>query len=134
VTAVCSTANLGWVQALGADEVIDYTQEDVRMTNARFDLVFDAVGRMVSGYRGTDFRPILASGGTYVSVEMNRKDRVEDLQELKGLVEAGAVKPVIERCNPMAQIAQAHRYVELGHLKDNVVVRIGAPIAGPSPV
>lgn len=124
VTGACSAANLEWVKALGASRVIDYTCEDFTEGEDRYDLIFDAVGKMISGLSTSKCRQALKPGGTYLSIEMNYKESRDSLQELKALVEAGAVKPVIDRCYPLEHIAEAHRYVEAGHKKGNVVIRV----------
>jgi len=124
VTAVCSSGNFGLVQSLGADNVIDYTKEDFTKRPERYDLIFDAVGKLYSGLSKSRFRKALAPGGEYVSVHMKRVDRPEDLLTLKQLIEAGKIKPVIDRRYPMAEIAEAHRYAETKHKKGNVVITV----------
>ena len=118
VTGVCSTANVELVKSLGADHVIDYTQEDFTKNGQTYDLIFDAVGKS-SPARG---KRALKKNGTYLSVMSSADIKPEDLLFLKQLIEAGHIKPVIDRCYPFDQIPEAHRYVERQHKKGNVVV------------
>ncbi len=124
VTGMCSAANLELVKSLGAEAAIDYTREDVSNTSERYDLVFDAVGkRKSSKFQG---RKALTSNGKYISVDDGSpKLRREDLILLKEMVEAGKVQPVIDRRYPLEQIVDAHRYVDKGHKKGNVVISVG---------
>lgn len=124
VAGVCSTRNLEWVRSLGADRVIDYTQEDVTQGEERYDLILDAAGKLIHGIPGAVFRNALNSGGTFLHIEMARKDRVEDLVLLKDLIEAGKVRSIIDQCFPLEQAAEAHRYAESGVKKGSVVISV----------
>lgn len=122
VTGVCSTANLAWVLALGADTVIDYTQEDFRDRDERYDLILNAVGKRKAqlACQGS-----LTPQGSHITVDDGSPEiRAEGLLFLNELVAAGKLKPVIDRCYPLDQIVAAHRYVGQGHKKGNVVITV----------
>jgi NADPH:quinone reductase-like Zn-dependent oxidoreductase len=122
VTAVCSASNMEWVKSLGADQVIDYKKEDFTKRGELYDIIFDAVGKTSRDY----FKNAFTSTGVYVSVEGQgiAKQRIEDLIFLKGLFETGYLKPVIDRKYVLEHIVEAHRYVEEGHKKGNVVITV----------
>lgn len=120
VTAVCSTANLGWVRELGAADVLDYTQSGHALGGPVHDVVFDAVGKLSAAMARGALRP----GGIRLNVlkDSGGDESREDLQLLVDLVLAGRLLPVIDRTYPLDRIVQAHRYVEAGHKKGNVVI------------
>lgn len=147
VTGVCSTPNLEWVKSLGADQVIDYTQQDFTENGKTYDIIFDTVGKCSFSackgsltdegiYLSTVPTPVMmlqalwpAKSGSkkvkFVAAGLrSAREKVKDLVFLTELIEAGKIKPVIDRCYPLEQIAEAHRYVEQGHKKGNVVITV----------
>ena len=147
VTGVCSTTNVELVESLGADKVIDYTREDFTRTGQTYDIIFDTVGKSsfsrckgslkhIGVYLSTvptlaiypqmlwtskigSKRAIIAAAGLRSSSE-----KTKGLVFLKELLEAGEIKPVIDRRYPLKQTAEAHRYVDKGHKKGNVVIAV----------
>jgi 2-desacetyl-2-hydroxyethyl bacteriochlorophyllide A dehydrogenase len=143
VTGVCSTTNLKMVKSLGADKVIDYTKEDFTKSGETYDIIFDTVGKSpfsgcVKSLKKKGFylravhmtlSPIVR--GLWTSMTSSKKviggvatEHKEDLIFLKELIEAGKIKPVIDRRYPLEQIAEAHGYVEKGHKRGNVVITL----------
>ncbi len=121
VVGICSTKNIDLVKSLGADKVIDYTKDEFTKTEELYDFVFDAVGKASS----SDIKKILTPNGTYVSVAKGlARERTEDLITLKNIIEEGKMKAVVDKTFPMEQIVDAHRYVDEGHKKGNVVIKI----------
>ena len=125
VTGVCSTANLELVKSLGAEEVIDYTTGDVTTMGIRFDVIFVAIGRRYHPPGEAACRRMLAAGGRYVSVDgWNPKLSRQRLLELRELAASGVLKPVIDRRYPLADLVEAHRYVETRRKKGNVIIAV----------
>ncbi len=123
VTGVCSTANLELVKSLGAAAVLDYTREDFTDRAERYDVVFDAAGKRKSAAAMRHAARALTPGGVAISIDDDLpKPRLDDLELLKCLAESGALKPVIDRCYRLDEIAAAHAYVEQGHKRGNVIV------------
>ncbi|HET9410391.1 MAG TPA: NAD(P)-dependent alcohol dehydrogenase [Candidatus Dormibacteraeota bacterium] len=125
VAGVCSTANVDLVRSLGATTVIDYTKDDFTKSGERYDVIFDAVGKRKSAAAMLNVAAALAPGGVSMSVDdaFPRTTR-SDLLMLKELAESGALRPVIDRRYTLDEIVEAHRYVDLGHKKGNVIVTI----------
>jgi len=120
VTGICSTANVELVKSLGADQVIDYTKEDVTRNGQTYDVIFDAVGKMSSAQRNK----LLKENGTFLTVQTTTKEEIENLKMLKKLVEEGLIKAVIDKRFPLEQVAEAHKYVETGRKRGNVVITV----------
>ena len=123
VAGVCGTRNFDLVKSLGADQVIDYAKEDFAATGDRYDLIFDAVGKSSP----SKCKQALTPNGTYLTIMKggaSARERARDLVYLKELVEAGKLKSVIDRCYPLEQIVEAHRYVESGQKRGNVVITV----------
>lgn len=124
VTGVCSTSNLDMVKSIGAHYVIDYTQEDFTQNGETYDVIFDAVDKLT----GSQAKQAKTMARTYLNVgrdsEAEAGIKIEDLIYLKALIESDRLKAVIDRCYPLEQIVEAHRYVEKGHKKGNVIIQV----------
>lgn len=126
VTGVCSTRNLELVASLGADSVVDYTRSDFTTGRERYDVVVDAVGKQKSAKALERVGGVLAAGGRSLSIDDTfPRLRADDLLLLKRLAESAALEPVIDRTYPLEEIVAAHRYVEEGHKRGNVIVTVG---------
>ena len=122
VTGVCSTANMDMVKSLGADHVIDYTKEDFSSRAGQYDVIYDTVAKFPRSKASKALRP----NGTYVTMaRLSTKESMDNLIFIRELIEAGKVKAVIDRCYPLEQMVEAHRYVDAGHKRGNVVITIG---------
>jgi NADPH:quinone reductase-like Zn-dependent oxidoreductase len=150
VTGVCSTKNVDLVRSIGADHVIDYTQEDFTRNGQRYDLIFDSAGyRSLSDCRralGPDGILVIVGAGDGRSslrimgrmlnallvsrfgrqklVPLMAKRNKDDLIVLKELIEAGKVTPVIDRSYPLSEVPEAIRYLEAGHARGKVVITV----------
>lgn len=121
VTAVCSTANLDMVKSLGADHAIDYTKEGFLSGEEQYDAIFDTVAKLPKAKAAKR----LTSNGAFVTMaHLDSKESLENLIFIKELIEAGHLKVVIDRCYPLEQLVEAHRYVDAGHKRGNVVIRV----------
>jgi NADPH:quinone reductase-like Zn-dependent oxidoreductase len=125
VTGVCSTSNVDLVASLGATTVIDYTSEDFTQKAERYDLILDAVGKRKSAASLRRCRHALAPGGACISVDDGTPNlRREDLVLLGELATKGEIRPVIDRTYALDDIVEAHRHVENGHKRGNVVITV----------
>ena len=142
VTGVCSTANIALVHSIGADKVIDYTQEDFTKNGEIYDVIFDTVktinvSRSLKSLSKNGIMILSAAGmpemlqGLWISKTSNKKvltgvisHTAADITFLKELMEAGKLKPVIDRAYPLEQIAEAHAYAEKGHKKGNIIINM----------
>jgi NADPH:quinone reductase-like Zn-dependent oxidoreductase len=142
VTGVCSTANVELVRSLGASHVIDYTKEDFTQNGETYDVIVDTAGTAPFSRSKASLkergRLLMVLGGLpdmlripWVSMTSSKKviagpadGRAEDLRFLAGLAEADEFKPVIDRCYPFEQIAEAHSYVDTGRKKGNVIITL----------
>ncbi len=121
VTGVCSTSNIEMVKSLGADHVIDYTKADFSSIEDRYDVIFDPVAK----FSKSQYSRLLTSNGTYVSTaKLTTKEGKENLIFIKDLIEKDRIKAVIDRCYPLTQMVEAHRYVDTGHKRGNVVITV----------
>ena len=121
VTGVCSTANLDMVKSLGADHVIDYTKEDFSSSKAQYDVIFDTLAK----FQKSQYSKVLAPNGNFVTMaKLDTKESMENLVFIKELIEAGEIKAFIDRCYPLEEMVEAHRYVDSGRKKGNVVISV----------
>jgi NADPH:quinone reductase-like Zn-dependent oxidoreductase len=142
VTAVDSTRKLDMLRSIGADQVIDYTQEDFTKSGEIYDVIFDVVGTISFSRSGRSLKQngtyLLANPGSQMVqglwtkmtsskkvVMQTSSPTIEDLVFLRELIEAGKIKSVIDRSYPLEQIVEAHRYVEKGGKLGNVVITVG---------
>lgn len=123
VTGVCSAANAALVRSLGAADTIDYRTESLMARGGRYDVVYDAAGKVSEGQA----KAALAPGGKYLTVMKggpSKAERARDLPALTALIEAGKLAAVVDSCYPLAQTADAHRRAESGLKQGSVVVTV----------
>lgn len=142
VTAVCSSGNFDMVRSIGADTVMDYNIQDFTQTGETYNVVFETVGKVAFSkcIKAVNNNGVLIMGsggvgdtisGVWKNITGKVKvlnglagEKAEDMNYIKNLVENGELKPVVDRVYPLEEIAEAHRYVELGHKRGNVVIKI----------
>lgn len=125
VTGVCSTRNLEMVKSLGADTVMDYTKEDPLVIKEDFDLVLDAVGRWKDSKFKQRCKKALTPEGKYISVDDGSpKANIADLELINEIVEEGKFKAIIDKYYSLEEMVEAHRYVDKGHKKGNVIIKL----------
>jgi NADPH:quinone reductase-like Zn-dependent oxidoreductase len=122
VIGVASTSNEELVTSLGADEVVDYTKQDFTEGTEKYDVIFDAVGKTTA----KEIEGVLAENGRFVTTRTRRREKAEELRAVRDMVANGAVKAQIDRSYTLDQISVAHRYVEEGRKRGNVVIVIGS--------
>ena len=120
VTAVCSGNNVELVKSIGADKVIDYTKQDFTKSGEKYDIVYDAI--MKSKY--SDCKKILKKNAVYLNNSGLPKIEEKDLLLLINLIENNKLKSIIDRTYSMNEIVEAHRYVDKGHKKGNVIITV----------
>lgn len=120
VTGVCSGSNIEMIKSLGAEKAIDYRKEDYSEGNEEFDIVFDAVGKTTKAKA----KKVLNAEGTFVTVKMLTKEKTENLERIKELAEQEKLKPFIDKTFALDEIVDAHRYVDSGRKRGNVVIDI----------
>ena len=121
VTGVCSTSNLELVKSLGADHVIDYTKEDFSATEERYDVIYDTVAK----FPKSQYAKVLAPNGTFVSMaKLDTKENMDNLIFIKELIEKGEIKAVIDRSYSLENMVEAHRYMDTGRKKGNIVITV----------
>ncbi len=125
ITAVCSTANIELVKAFGAHNVLDYTKENTVKNDINFDYMLDAVGKSKTSNLKVSCKKALKKGGTYSSIDDgNLKLDSNQLSHIKELTEAGYIKAYIDKCYSFEEIIQAHTYVESGHKRGGVAIKV----------
>jgi len=120
VTGICSGKNTEMVLSIGADKVIDYTKEDLKAIKDRYDIVFDTVRKGNSSI----LKGLLRKGGVFLTTLTSTNERNEDLDLIRDLVEKGHIKPVIDMTYPLEKTAEAHEYVDKGHKRGNIAIKI----------
>jgi NADPH:quinone reductase-like Zn-dependent oxidoreductase len=120
VTALCSGANAELMRSLGAEKIIDYTREDFTQTSERYDVVFDAVGKASK----KACKSLLAPGGRYTNIKPPTKEVLSEFEDSLKLAAEGSIKVPIDREFGLEEIVEAHRYVEGGHKRGNVSIRV----------
>jgi len=120
VTGICSTKNISMVNSIGADKVIDYTKEDFNKGNIKYDVIFDAVGKISK----SKCKNVLKENGSFLSIKSPTKEKNEYMDFISEMIEIKKLRPIIDKIYALEEIREAHSYVEQGHKRGNVVVQI----------
>jgi NADPH:quinone reductase-like Zn-dependent oxidoreductase len=120
VTTVSSTSNLEWLKDLGADHTIDYTTTDFTQTNETYDVIFDTVRKLSS----STSKDLLNENGLFLSTRSSTKEEVENLTYIGNLIQSRKIQAIIDRRYKLEEIVDAHRYVDTGRKKGNVVITV----------
>lgn len=120
VTGVCSTDKIEMVKSLGADKVIDYTKEDFTQSGEKYDVVFESVVKISDKKCKSALKP----EGTFLTIKSMTSETEEKMAYLRNLIEKDIIKPYVDRSYPLEEMVEAHKYVDKGHKKGNVVITV----------
>ncbi|HOV14678.1 MAG TPA: zinc-binding dehydrogenase, partial [Spirochaetota bacterium] len=116
----CGSSNLELIRNIGADNVIDYTKTDIFSISEKYDVIFDAVGKISKNI----CKNIMNKNSRYITVNSPTDEKIDYLNEINELFSNKKVRPIIDRIYSLDEIVEAHRYVDTGHKKGNVVIKM----------